>query len=208
MTGLRAQNRADRTQRMLQSAARLFREAGYDAVRMEDIAADARVSAGTLYNYFATKGDLLLAIVSMEVEEVLATGAGLVLAPGDTAEAALNALVGGYYDHSLVYLSKPMWRRAIALSIEAPGTPLSQRYTDLDRRLEVQVGDLIRSLQTRGLVARALDAGALGDILFNNLNMMFIEFVKDDAMPLAALQSAMRRHHRMIMNCAGASGPP
>ena len=75
MTGLRARHKADRTRRMQEAAARLFREAGYGAARMEDIAAAADVSVGTLYNYFETKGDLLLAIVSMEVEEVLTEGA-------------------------------------------------------------------------------------------------------------------------------------
>ena len=50
-------------------------------MRIEDIAAAAEVSAGTCYNYFSTKGDLLLAIVSMEVEEVVDGGRALVETP-------------------------------------------------------------------------------------------------------------------------------
>jgi AcrR family transcriptional regulator len=75
MTGLRERQKADRTRRILEAASSLFRAQGYDAVRIEDIAAAAEVSAGTCYNYFSTKGDLLLAIVSMEVEEVVEVGA-------------------------------------------------------------------------------------------------------------------------------------
>ena len=62
MTGLRERQKADRTGRILDAASRLFRDQGYDAVRIEDIAAAAEVSAGTCYNYFSTKGDLLLAM--------------------------------------------------------------------------------------------------------------------------------------------------
>lgn len=187
MTGLRERQKADRTGRILDAASRLFRTQGYDAVRIEDIAAAAEVSAGTCYNYFSTKGDLLLAIVSMEVEEVVEAGRDLVTTPPPDAARALGSLIRLYYNHSLNYLSKEMWRKAMAFSIEAPGTPFSQRYTELDAMLSAQVCDLIAALQHRGLARPDLDAGVFGQIVFNTLNQMFIEFVKADAMLLADL---------------------
>jgi AcrR family transcriptional regulator len=187
MTGLRERQKADRTGRILDAASRLFRAQGYDAVRIEDIAAAAEVSAGTCYNYFSTKGDLLLAIVSMEVEEVVEAGHTLVTTPPPDTGQALGSLIRLYYDHSLHYLSKEMWRKAMAFSIEAPGTPFSQRYTELDAMLSAQVCDLIAALQQRGLARPDLDARVIGQIVFNTLNQMFIEFVKQDAMPLSDL---------------------
>ena len=47
----------------------------------------------------------------------------------------MDGLIRLYYDHSLHYLSKEMWRKAMALSIEAPDSPFSQRYTELDAML-------------------------------------------------------------------------
>ncbi len=187
MTGLRERQKADRTGRILDAASRLFRAQGYDAVRIEDIAAAAEVSAGTCYNYFSTKGDLLLAIVSMEVEEVVEAGRALIDNPPASTAEALAGLIRLYYDHSLNYLSKEMWRKAMAFSIEAPGTPFSQRYTELDAMLSAQVCDLIAALQQRGLARPDLDPQTLGQIVFNTLNQMFIEFVKAEAMPLTAL---------------------
>jgi AcrR family transcriptional regulator len=189
MTGLRERQKADRTRRILEAASSLFRAQGYDAVRMEDIAAAAEVSAGTCYNYFSTKGDLLLAIVSMEVEEVVTAGSALVETPPPDAATALGGLIGLYYDHSLHYLSKEMWRKAMALSIEAPASPFSQRYTELDAMLSAQVSDLIGSLKARGLTRPAVDPAVLGQIVFSALNQLFIEFVKDEAMPLARLHA-------------------
>jgi AcrR family transcriptional regulator len=189
MTGLRERQKADRTRRILEAASSLFRAQGYDAVRMEDIAAAAEVSAGTCYNYFSTKGDLLLAIVSMEVEEVVTAGRALVETPPPDAETALGGLIGLYYDHSLHYLSKEMWRKAMALSIEAPGSPFSQRYTELDAMLSAQVSDLIWSLKARGLARHSVDPVVLGQIVFSALNQLFVEFVKDEAMPLDRLHA-------------------
>lgn len=187
MTGLREQHKADRTRRILQAASEMFRDQGYDAVRIEDIAQRAGVSAGTCYNYFSTKGDILLAIVSMEVEEVVEAGQSLIDTPPGTLAAALDGLIRLYYDHSLHYLSKPMWRTAMALSIAAPETPFSQRYTALDAMLTQQVSDLVAALQRRGIARADAEAGVLGQMIFHDLNQRFMAFVTDDAMPLTDL---------------------
>lgn len=204
MTGLRERQKADRTRRILEAASSLFRAQGYDPVRIEDIAAAAEVSTGTCYNYFSTKGDLLLAIVSMEVEEVVEAGNAVVVAPPADIVEALDRLIRLYYDHSLHYLSKEMWRKAMAFSIEAPGTPFSQHYTELDAMLAAQVCDLIAALQARGLVRPGVDPSVLGQIVFNNLNQMFIEFVKHEAMPLADLH---RSSHAQATNLAALMRP-
>ena len=193
MTGLRARQKALRHERILDAALTLFREAGYDAVRTEDIAAAAEVSVGTLYNYFENKGDLLLALVTLEVEEVLEQGALVVSAPPPDIAQALTTLIGGYYDHSNTYLTKDLWRTAMALTIQAAETPFSQRFTALDHSLTDQVCALVQELQRRGIARADVDAGALGQMIFNNLNQMFIEFVKVETMTLETLKAGMTR---------------
>jgi AcrR family transcriptional regulator len=56
-------NRDDKRARILSAARRVCAQRGYDAALMETIAAEARVSKGTLYNYFASKEDLFLSTV-------------------------------------------------------------------------------------------------------------------------------------------------
>lgn len=189
MSGLREKQKANRTRRILEVAAQLFRDMDYGSVRIDDIARAAEVSVGTFYNYFETKGDLLLAIVVMEVQEVLESGTAIVENPPPSVAGALARLIGGYYDHSLNYLSKEMWRTAMAITIEAPATRFSDRFTNLDRLLAEQVCALIVQLQRRNVVRPDVDPRAMGEVIFNNLNMMFIEFVKDEAMTLAALNA-------------------
>lgn len=193
MAGLREKQKADRERRILRAAVTQFRADGYHSVRIEDIADMAEVSVGTVYNYYRTKGDILIAVVAMEVEEVLASGARVVADPPKGVCEALLALIFGYYDHSLKYLSKEMWRSAMALSIEAPITPNGQRYTELDHRLALQVTDLIVSLIARGEVRSDVDAKPLGHVIFSTLNQMFTEFVKDDAMTLEVLRTEISK---------------
>ena len=198
MSGLRARQKADRNQRIVTAATRLFREDGFDRTKLETIAAEAGVSVGTVYNYYENKGDLLLAIVSMEVNEVLNAGAGLVSKPPEGFEEAIYSLMFIYLDHSLYYLSKEMWREAMAIAIRRPETGFGQAYIALDQRLMDQVCDLVERQQEDGRVDREIDARAVGEMLFNNMNMMFTVFVRDDAMSLQALKQAILRQNRPL----------
>lgn len=198
VTGLRARQKADRNRRIVEAATMLFREQGYDSVRIEDIAEMAEVSVGTLYNYFQNKGDILVATVSMEVTEVLEAGERIVSSPPLNVAEALRVLINQYYDHSLVYLSKEMWRTAMASSIQQPETPLSKSYTDLDQRLCAQVVQLVETLQQHGVIIAGIDVRAIGEVIFNNLNMMFIEFCKVESMSLEELKQRVAEQHRPI----------
>ncbi|VVT08980.1 TetR/AcrR family transcriptional regulator [Rhizobium sp. EC-SD404] len=199
MAGLREQQKADRHRRILDAASALFRNLGYEAARMEDIAELARVSPGTVYNYFGYKGDVLVAIVAMEVEEILADGALMIDRPHLSVEDAVGALVTHYYDHSLVYLNKEMWRMAMALSIRDPNGAVSRRYTALDQQLADQICQLLKRLQIAGLVTAGLDTSAIGQMIFNNLNMMFMEFVKEERMPLSLLKDRVTQQNAPLL---------
>ncbi|MEQ6916044.1 TetR/AcrR family transcriptional regulator [Halomonas aquatica] len=191
LAGLRERQKADRNHRILTSATELFRRDGYRHVRMEDLAQRAGVSVGTVYNYYSTKGDILIAIVSMEVKEVLEAGECLLASPPRPVLKALTRLIDHYYDHSLHYLDKEMWRTAMATSIESPHTPNGLKYNLLDERLRNQVQRLLLVLQERGDVVPGVDAAVIGSLLFNLLNVLFIDFVKSDDMELGSLKATL-----------------
>ena len=65
-------------------------------------------------------------------------------------------------------------------------------------RLAKQVCGLIARLQDAGLVAPEVDADAVGEMVFNNTNMMFTIFVKQDGMPLDRLKAAITRQNRPL----------
>jgi len=199
MTGLRAKHKADRNSRILEAASRLFREAGYEGSRIEAIAAEAQVSIGTIYNYYQNKGDILVAIVSMEVNEVLQAGRQIIDKPPRNVARAIDALIATYIEHSLVYLSKEMWRQAMAISTQQPDSPFGKTYAALDRSLTDQTCALLEKLQKLGLVKEETDARGVGEMIFNNMNMMFIEFVKREATTIAQLRDSIRRQNLTLM---------
>jgi AcrR family transcriptional regulator len=202
MTGLRARQKADRHQRILQAASELFRKSGYEGAKIEAIAAMAEVSIGTIYNYYQNKGDLLVAIVAMEVNEVLNAGRKVIDKPPNNVAKAVDRLVINYIEHSLVYLSKEMWRQAMAISTQQPESPFGKTYSGLDRALTDQTCALIGRLQDLNLVRRDIDPRSVGEMIFNNTNMMFTIFVKTEAMTIAELRATIRRQNRLLLEAA------
>ncbi len=62
------QRNAARRAQILDAAARVFAEKGYPRATTKEIAARAEVSEGTIYNYFASKHDLLVGIMAQLAE--------------------------------------------------------------------------------------------------------------------------------------------
>lgn len=57
-----------RARRIVDTAIDLAEKGGFEAVRLRDVAAEADVALGTLYRYFRSKEDLLIAALTSEVE--------------------------------------------------------------------------------------------------------------------------------------------
>jgi AcrR family transcriptional regulator len=65
-----------RRQRVIQAALEAAVRGGYDAVQMRDVAAEAGVALGTLYRYFSSKDQLLVATLAQwagELQQEIAT---------------------------------------------------------------------------------------------------------------------------------------
>src|ERR1700730_17365289 len=79
-------------QRILDAATDLFYERGYHATTMRDIAAVVGIKAGSLYNHYAGKQEILLRIC-LETSRKLYEGAVAALEGVDDVEDQLRALI-------------------------------------------------------------------------------------------------------------------
>ncbi|MFI5610911.1 TetR/AcrR family transcriptional regulator [Amycolatopsis sp. NPDC051903] len=77
---------------ILDEAAKLFRDRGYHAVGIDDIAAGVGIAGPSIYSHFPSKAAVLTAVVE-EIADELCWGGALALASGGTAHDALELLV-------------------------------------------------------------------------------------------------------------------
>jgi AcrR family transcriptional regulator len=94
---------------VIDAAAALFAQRGFQATSMADLAAATELTVGGLYHYFASKDDLLLQVCDELVEPLLAAAREIV-AQSDSAEARLRELMRTWlrhieqrHDHMLVF---------------------------------------------------------------------------------------------------------
>ena len=66
---------ADRPAEILEAAERVFIRSGYDRATTREIAAEAGVSEGTLYNYFGGKREILIALLDMTHASIMVQSA-------------------------------------------------------------------------------------------------------------------------------------
>ena len=93
MHGGRSEQQAQRRARVVAAAMALAAKGGYDAVQMRAVSTEADVALGTIYRYFSSKDQLLIA---MELESILQEhGAGdiVVAASGSGALKRLHGFV-------------------------------------------------------------------------------------------------------------------
>ncbi len=65
--------KVERRRSILEAARRVFTRQGYSSTRMIDVAVDARVGKGTLYEYFSSKDDLFSTLVLVVMRDALET---------------------------------------------------------------------------------------------------------------------------------------
>ncbi|WP_312718918.1 TetR/AcrR family transcriptional regulator [Mobilicoccus sp.] len=69
--GRRERNKAEKRARIRDAAARLFSRHGYEGTTMAQVARDADVAIGTVFQYAATKPELLMMVAAERWREVL-----------------------------------------------------------------------------------------------------------------------------------------
>jgi AcrR family transcriptional regulator len=118
----------DRREDLLRTAARLFRERGYAATSVRDIADELGVTSAALYNYVASKEDLLYAILdhAMSIAERHLEQAHAPRAPLDQQ---LRSLI---FHHVLAVLDED--QTAMAVFFQETGLRRGSRWREIDQR--------------------------------------------------------------------------
>ncbi|MFI0351314.1 TetR/AcrR family transcriptional regulator [Actinomadura sp. 9N407] len=92
--------RASRRESLLDAAARLFNERGYQAVSMEDIGTAAGISSAGIYKHVTAKSELLVAALT-RAADALQLDTSQAFATASTADQVLELLLSSYIDLTL-----------------------------------------------------------------------------------------------------------
>lgn len=198
MATARERRKQARVDLVLDAAGELFAQQGYDETKIEQIAAEADVAPATVYNYFSTKPNILMALAVRHVRASWRERRALVRDPPAEPVAAIRAFESLLADQALRTLNRSCWRIILSAPYREPGSPvdrLSQRFTSLIHRHYVQ---MLSAFQRRGAIKREIDVDQLASLVTAIGTFHFGRLVANEAMTVDQLKASIEAHLDLV----------
>lgn len=173
-------------------AARLFSKRPYHEVRLDDVAAEARIGKGTLYVYFRSKDDLFLTLVREGFSSVVNEIRSRLEDPALSAWDRLALLLDGFLAFATRFPHLFQLMRSGVLPAEDPALQRSRR------ELAKLVEDAIRS---------GIEAGELVDPAPRLTAQFVLSFVRGVILYGPRVDADELRDHLLLILRQGISAP-
>ena len=144
-----------------QAAIRVFAREGFHRARMETIAHEAGVAVGTIYNYFESKRDVLLAVFEAEFEEQISFFEGLRKSGLTISEQIAQILQG----HFSLIRERAELAQVLLQERFNPGEGFKEKLSNFHYTVVERIEALIREGIDQGWI-RACDPRIIAPALF------------------------------------------
>lgn len=141
----REQKKLDKRRRILEAAARLFDERGFEATTTSAVAEAAGIGKGTLFLYVPTKEDLLVAVFREEVGRAWDAA----FASVDPAAPLIDQLLAAFGYVVRFHEQDPQLARAFLKELQFVSEPASLDVSDFMRNFMMRLTDLLVDGQAR-----------------------------------------------------------
>jgi TetR/AcrR family transcriptional repressor of uid operon len=159
----------ERRTRILDAAERCFVRAGFHRTTIQDIAAEARMSAGNLYRYFVSKDAMVAGLAERDRAQ---------LAEDFTALLSMDDFAEGFARLGRKHLAeRPRAKAILCLEIwaEATRNPVFATLTeDFERDVTGRMATLFQEAQAKQLIAPAVDPDALAVMVSTLADGLFV----------------------------------
>lgn len=160
---------------IVEAAEASFGEIGFNATSMEAIALSAGISVGTVYNYFGTKGAILAATVTMQMDKIMNEAPNLLDLGAPDPVDALMPIVEAYLDAMTAY-GPDILKDLLRAGLDPAQTELLAGLVSADERILGQLGESLHVMGSRGLLSRDVDVDAAALLIYSILAVALMAF--------------------------------
>ena len=100
------------------------------------------------------------------------------------------------------FMNKSCWRQALAASTASSNKKFTREYQNVDKQLKTQLVATMKALHKEHIFVSKVDPISLGEIIWNNVDQMFTDFISDEGMSLEELKSTIARQTAALMSLA------
>lgn len=201
MPGIRDEKKRRTRETILEAAKRLFLQRGYDRTTTEQIAVEAHIGAGTVFNYFDAKADILIAVIA---DEIQADPENEPVQPDDPHRSPAELIYALVESRTRLFnrWSKELIREILSASLSAlKSRPafLRELY-QFDDRFIREVQSLIERWKTNGRISRTIDGLEAAEVLYGILLYEFMAYLFNDEQSYEACLRRIRGKLEIVMS--------
>ncbi len=165
---------ADKRERILEAATRIFADKGFFNAKISDIARAAEVADGTIYLYFKNKDDILIQIFEQMADRHLANIRSRVSAGSDAVDK-LRRFIQYHFETVERY---PQLAEVITIETRQSSKFMKDYVPKRFFAYLDMVADLIVEGQKNGLIRKNLDPGILKTVIVGALEEGTVQWLK------------------------------
>ena len=187
-----------RIMQQINSVAReLFLSKGYLGTTLDEIAGRCEIGVGTLYNYYESKADIFLSIMSDELSE-----------PGDDTgidhdedDTVIDRVLRHIWDLAkpLQLNSKDLWRELIAVAMGSQMNNLLPRLLQLDMQCIRKLEGLLDNEKRRKALPAELCSHVAANVIYSVFMTQFMLYVFDKDMSFEAMKLNIESQTRFVL---------
>lgn len=180
MSGLRQQKKAKVKNQILEVSKKLFINNGYDKTSTKEITKTVGIGAGTLFNYFPTKADILIEILSDEINSTVSNNDSMIKEDVHASELVLEFLLNTI--KPAMKFPRSIMREFIiaSMSLLKKSHNIIEKIIDVDMSKTEELSNLLNQLKNKNLVKDNTDCTQLSRILFSSLFLEYSMYIFDD----------------------------
>lgn len=198
--GLRSRQKQERRNSILACAKRLFEEQGIETTTMAGIAAELSVSTPTIFNYFGSRDDLLLAIILEGHERGVEANRSRPKRSHPRLYDDMAELLAEFSAFSLQIFSRSVWRYADSAAIRNPESEFVKRYSQIDRVLKDTIKAVLADRPCKTRRGGDYDAEMLANVIYNHWIAHYTALIKDDTLSLEEHYSRLLPQIRELLD--------
>ncbi|MGN4047672.1 TetR/AcrR family transcriptional regulator [Pseudomonas sp. SM4] len=196
MSGLRERQKEQRREVIAAAALELFKRNGFAATTLEQIAAQAGVSAPTVVNYFGGKQEILLALLKQPDEQAMREARANLDDDSDPLEA-LCTFEGLMTDYQLQAMPASLWRELAPFLLTGE---LAEAMSPWNAAVIEETKALLLHFQQAGKVRESIDLDVVATLFNQYANMAFIRLATQETPDRVAHALHMRGVFNLLCN--------
>ena len=198
--GLRERQKQQRREAIMESARSLFERVGIEDCSMAMIAAEAGVSTPTVFNYFGSRDELLLALIFDGHQAAVDHYRKDMQHRTDSLADDVCTLLADLTRRSAEIFSKAVWRYAESTAIRHPQSEFVQRFGQIDQILARTIGEVLADHGCRTRRPGGYDVDVLASIIYSHWFNHYLACIKDEEMSLETQLARMLPEIRLLLD--------